>query len=493
MPSDKSFRLPQLSVFRNWTSLIGLVIVIGSLFAFLLLLALDVLSPSANPYLGILAYLVVPFFLLGGLFLIAVGLWIERRRLVRSADGQPPPVLLLDFARPHARRTLIVFIGCTVAFLLFASVATYRSYHFSESSMFCGRACHAVMKPEYTTYLHSPHARISCSECHIGPGAAWYVKAKISGLYQVYATAFNKYERPIQTPVKNLRPAQETCEQCHWPQKFAGNLERTVSHFLSDRTNQPFTVRLLLKVGGGDPTHGPVGGIHWHMNVGNHVEYIAKDELRQQVSWVRVTDKQGVVTEYQTPGFKPNPGKDIVHTMDCMDCHNRPSHIFQSPNDAVDLALSLGLLDPAMPGIKKTAVDLLIRPYATEKEAMQSIATGLHSAYSGDNRYRNAIDVVQSIYRENFFPEMKTNWKTHPNNLGHKDWPGCFRCHDGEHKTPDGKKTIKANDCNACHIILAQGAGSQLENLNPQGQSFAHPGGDIGDMKCGECHSGGAF
>ena len=491
MSPKTAFHFPRFSVFRNWTSLAGLVIAIGSFFAFLLLLFLDLLAPSANPYLGILAYLVVPFFLLGGLLLMAIGLFLERRRVIRSADGQPPPLLLVDFSQPHARRNLVLFIAASVAFLLFAAVATYRSYHFSESAQFCGQTCHEVMKPEYTTYLHSPHARISCAECHIGPGAEWYVKAKISGLYQVYATTFNKYSRPIHTPVKNLRPAQETCEQCHWPQKFAGNLEQTKAHFLADKTNTPFTVRLLLKVGGGDPTHGPVGGIHWHMNVGNHIEYVAKDDLQQVISWVRVTDKQGVVTEYQTPGYKPDKTKDVKHTMDCMDCHNRPSHIFQTPNDAVDLSMSLGFIDPGLPGVKKTAVQLLTQTYASDKDALQTIATRLHDAYPDDPRYRAAIDAVQSIYRENFFPAMKTNWKTHPNNLGHKDWPGCFRCHDGEHTTADGKKKIKANDCNACHVILAQGAGAQLLMLNPQGQAFDHPGGEIGDTKCSECHTGG--
>ncbi|MCX6998327.1 MAG: NapC/NirT family cytochrome c [Kiritimatiellaeota bacterium] len=303
MTPDRNTPRPRLSIFRNWTSLMGLVVLSGSIFAFLLLLMLDVLSPNANPYMGILAYLVAPFFTVMGLALIALGLVVERRRVVRSADGQPPPLLLVDFSQPHTRRNLVVFVGAGITFLLLSAVGTYRSYHFSESSTFCGQACHTVMNPEYTTYLHSPHARISCSECHIGPGAAWYVKAKISGLYQVYAVAFSKYKRPIATPVHNLRPAQETCEQCHWPEKFSGNLDRVYAHFLSDETNTPYTVRLSLKVGGSDPTHGPVGGIHWHMNVANRVEYIASDERRQVIPWVRVTDRQGVVTEYQgSPG-----------------------------------------------------------------------------------------------------------------------------------------------------------------------------------------------
>jgi hypothetical protein len=174
-----------------------------------------------------------------------------------------------------------------------------------------------------------------------------------------------------------------------------------------------------------------------------------------------------------------------------MDCHNRPTHIYQSPNSAVDLALGMGRLDPTMPDLKSEAVKALLLPAATEEEGLQKVATSLHARYENDPRLRNAIEEVQRIYKDNFFPEMKANWKIYPNNIGHKEWPGCFRCHDGEHVPADGKRNIKANDCNACHVILAQGSGKQLENLNAKGQPFAHPGGDFGEMKCNECHTGG--
>lgn len=485
--SEKRF-LPELAIFRNWFSLCGFVIVMASLFAFLLLLVFDTLLKMSNPYLGIFAYLVMPMFLMAGVAMILGGLLMERVRIKKGGDGATPPVLTVDFTQPKVRRNLLVITFFGMVFLMFASVAGYRGYHFTESVEFCGKVCHTVMKPEYESYLHSPHARIPCAECHIGPGAEWYVKAKISGLYQVYATIFNKFQCPIKTPISNLRPAQETCEQCHWPKKFVGNLDRVYNHFLSDKSNTPYSVRLLLKVGGGDSSHGPVGGIHWHMNVGKKVEYIAKDEQRQEISWVRITDEQHVVTEYQVPGFKPDPEKDIIRRMDCVDCHNRPSHIFQNPSDSLDLAMALGKIDPTMPGIKQFALQVLSTNYTTQAEAMQKIATAIYEKYPADPRYKTAIEVVQNIYRENIFPEMKTNWKIHPNNLGHKDWPGCFRCHDGQHKTADGKQTIKANDCNACHVILAQGAGEQLQNLHAKGVKFDHPGGDFGDSKCNECH-----
>lgn len=478
---------PAFSLFRNWLSLIGLTTFIGSIFTFVLLLALDVLAPHGNPYVGILAYLVVPAFSVVGIGLMVFGLIIARIR-ARRRLGAPPP-LVLDLTLPHARRNITIFVAASVLFFLFAAVASYRSYHFSESAHFCGESCHVPMKPEFVTYQRSPHANIACAECHIGPGAAWFVKAKISGLHQVYAVMRNNFERPIKTPIANLRPAQDTCEHCHWPQKFSGNLDRVYSHYLMDETNTPYSVRLSLKVGGSDPRTGPVGGIHWHMNVANKIEYIATDDQRQKIPWVRMTDRQGVVMEYATSTFKPNTTNQVIRTMDCMDCHNRPSHIFQTPGEAVDQALYIGDLDASIPHVKKTAVEVLTRDYASEDEALQKIATALHSEYENDPRCSKLIDVVQEIYQVNFFPEMKTNWKTHPDNLGHKTWPGCFRCHDGEHKTADGKRNIKANDCNACHVILAQGRDEQLLKLNPKGYTFEHPGGDTGDLTCNECHS----
>jgi nitrate/TMAO reductase-like tetraheme cytochrome c subunit len=348
------------------------------------------------------------------------------------------------------------------------------------------------MRPELVTYEHGPHARVPCSECHIGPGATWFVRSKLSGTYQVYATLFDKFPRPILTPITNLRPAQETCNQCHWPRKFVGDLDRTYNHFLSDQTNPPFSVRLLLKVGGGDPTHGPVGGIHWHMSITNRVEYVATDTNRQEIPWVRLTDPLGVVTVFRAPGFTNDLSRYTIRTMDCMDCHNRPAHRFVPPDAAVELALALRTLDPGLPYIKTNALFALTRPYKTGLEARDAIATFLAGRYPQGPSLRQAIPTVQQIYADNFFPAMKANWSVYPDNIGHKNWRGCFRCHDGRHKTEDGNRTIKADDCNACHIILAQGSGAELLKLSAAGQQFKHPGGELapGDQ-CADCHNGG--
>jgi nitrate/TMAO reductase-like tetraheme cytochrome c subunit len=476
------------SVFRNWLSLSGLVIITGSVFSFTLLFLLDAFAHYANPYVGILTYLVAPGFFVIGLVFVGFGAFLRHRQIVKYAGPFPP--IRIDLSRARDRRFFGFFLLGAVVFLLVSAIGSYQSYHYTESVQFCGQACHGVMKPEFVTYSHSPHARVPCAECHIGKGATWYVRSKLSGSYQVYAVAANKYPRPIPTPVKNLRPAQETCEECHWPKKFVGNVEHTYNYFLGDETNTPFTVRLLMKVGGADSSHGPEGGIHWHMNVANKIEYIASDETRQKIPWVRMTDPQGVITEFRMPRFTNSVNEASIRRMDCMDCHNRPAHRYETPNSAINLAMALGNIDRSLPYVKTNALFALTRSYSNETSALEGIATILANRYADDPRVRPTIKAVQQIYKDNFFPEMKASWKAYPDNIGHKDWPGCFRCHDGMHKTADGRRSINASDCNTCHTILSQGSGKELELLTPNGQKFKHPGDEV-DGACNDCHTGG--
>jgi nitrate/TMAO reductase-like tetraheme cytochrome c subunit len=476
---------PQL--LRNWLSLSGAVIVIGSMFSFVLLFLLDTMAHASNPYLGLLTYVVAPGFFFLGAFLVVVGVWRRRRKLNR--DATLFPTVQIDLSRPRDRRILGWFAFATVSFLLLSAMGSYQTYNYTESVQFCGQACHTVMKPELVTYQHGPHARVACAECHIGKGATWFVRSKLSGTYQLYATAFDKYPPPVRPPNKNLRPAQETCEECHWPKNFVGDRARTYNYHLSDSNNSPYAISLLIKVGGGDPTHGKVGGIHWHMNVDNKVEYIAADPSRQKIPWVRITDSHGVATVYKTKGFTNEVNPDAIRRMDCMDCHNRPAHKYQNPDDAVALAMDLNHMDATLPWLKTNAVYALTRSYANEAEAFKGIAALLTDRYPNEPRATAAIKSLQEIYQDNFFPEMKASWKQYPDNLGHKNWPGCFRCHDGKHVAEDGQRTITSSDCNACHTILAQGVGADLQKLTPGGQNFKHPGGDF-DNGCADCHSG---
>ncbi|MEI7731094.1 MAG: NapC/NirT family cytochrome c [Verrucomicrobiota bacterium] len=477
------------SYFRNWISFAGLALAGASLFSFLLLFVLDSVRHGQSPYMGILTYLVVPAFLIAGLALTGVGWWLRRRQVRRDGTLAGAKDLTIDLAHPRDRKILVGFSIGVLCFLLLSAVGSYQTYHFTESVQFCGQLCHTVMEPEFVTYQHGSHARVTCTECHIGSGATWFVRSKLAGSYQVYATMAKKYPTPIPTPVHNLRPAQDTCERCHWPKKFVGNLDRTYNYFLGEETNTFFSMRMVMRVGGADPSHGPVGGIHWHMNVGNKVEYIATDPARQKIPWVRTINAQGVVTEYRAKGFTNDISQYTLRSMDCVDCHNRPAHVYKSPNDAVNLAMSLGKIDARLPWVKTNAVFILTQPYATKEAAAQKIASFLGAKYPGPSG-QAAIDVVQQIYQENFFPLMKASWKNYPNNIGHKDWPGCFRCHDDKHLAKDGKQSIKGNECNTCHVILAQGSGKELEQLEAKGQKFKHPGGDY-DGLCNDCHTGG--
>jgi nitrate/TMAO reductase-like tetraheme cytochrome c subunit len=475
------------SVFQNWISLMGVVLAACAFFAVLFLIAMDLLRSAAtkNPYMGILTYIVAPAFLSLGLILVFGGALWERRRRHHLAPGEVPKYLRIDFNIPHHRNMFLTVSIVTAIFLLMTAFGSYQTYHFTESVQFCGLTCHSVMEPEFTAYQSSPHARVACAQCHIGEGADWFVKSKLSGSYQVYATLANKYPRPIPTPISNLRPSRETCEQCHWPQKFFGNVERVNQHFLADEQNSPWTIRLLMKVGGGDPEHGPVGGIHWHMNIANTVEYIASDTARQVIPWVRLTDATGKTTVFQSED-KPLTEEQITaatpRRMDCIDCHNRPSHNYQAPARAVNVAMATGRISPKIPNIKKLAVEALTAEYATTGEAMQKIAEKVPA---------EAVAEVQKIYRQNFFPSMKVNWRVYPNNIGHTIFPGCYRCHDGKHKSADGR--VISHDCNACHTILAQGRGEQLQQISAAGFEFQHPT-DIADMwkeiNCAECHTG---
>lgn len=491
MPDDmpKFPETPQDSYFRNWVSLAGAILATGSLFAFFFLVAIDAVSRDGNPYLGILTYLVAPGFLIFGLVLVLVGWWWQRKQ-VRGGRGQGLS-LSIDLSRQRDRRLILGFGTGGILFLLLTSFGSYQTYHFTESVEFCGETCHKVMEPEFTTYHRSAHARVSCAECHIGAGASWYVKSKVSGAYQVYSTIFKKYSTPIPTPVANLRPAQDTCERCHWPEKFTGNLDRSYEHFLSDKANTPYTVRLLLRVGGGHSGSGPFGGIHWHMSVANKVEYYATDAQRQTIPWVRVTSQNGEVTVYKTAEFEGEPPAEKIRRMDCIDCHNRPAHVAQTANQAVEDAMALGRISTSLPAVKRVAVLALTGNYKTVDEATQGIAKTLSAQYGTAPEVGKSIEEVVKIYKGNFFPEMKSDWRSYPNNLGHKDWPGCFRCHDENHVAVDGRKKIRGSDCNACHVMLAQGSGEELLKLAPRGLEFKHPGGDLmPDVLCSDCHNG---
>ncbi|HEX7862762.1 MAG TPA: NapC/NirT family cytochrome c [Verrucomicrobiae bacterium] len=473
--------------FRNWLTLAGTIIAAGGLLAFLLLFAIDITAHGGNPYMGLLAYVVAPGFMLLGIAIAFLGVWLHRRQLRKAGESKASRITI-DLTRSRDRKILAGAAFGAAMFAMMTAVGSYETYRYTESNQFCGQACHTPMKPEYTAYQKSPHARVDCVECHVGHGAGAYVKAKLNGVHQLVGVITGDYHRPIKTPIPNMRLAQETCEQCHWPNKNSGQLDKTYHHFLADETNTAFAVRLSLNVGGGSPNP---GGIHWHMNQANKVEYIAADEQRQTIPWVRVTDASGRKTEYRVPDFTDAPEKHEVRTMDCMDCHNRPAHQFSAPNDSVDNAILAGQIDRTVPWIKSNVVAVLTAEYKTENEGLQGIASRLKELYPGEARVEPAIATAQAIFKQNFFPEMKADWRAYPDNIGHKEWPGCFRCHDGQHKSTDGRM-IAASNCNSCHTILAQGSTeADMQKLEAKGHAFFHIDAVNEDFSCNNCHTGG--
>jgi hypothetical protein len=504
MTGSKPAERLEKSLFANKISIAGIFLAVSTLFLIFVFIGIDFLEADSNPYTGIITYMALPVFLIFGLILMAVGVMVERRRRRLRSPETIPRFPTIDLNSPKTRRNVIWGAILSIIFLLLSGVGSYRAYHLTDSVGFCGLTCHQVLKPEFTAYTNSPHARVKCVHCHIGPGAGWFVRSKLSGMYEVYATLANTYPRPIPTPIKNLRPAQETCEQCHWPKVFFGAVQKENHHFLSDEENSPWTINLLLKVGGGDPTFSPVGGIHWHMSIDNKIEYIATDKQRQNIAWVRKTDKRGAVTIYESEDepLENEPENYEIRTMDCIDCHDRPTHIFWSPAEAVNLSLQTGRLDRSLPYIKAKSVELLSEEYESTEAALERIPQQLKAYYEADfpdvygaklNIIEEAADELKNIYRNNFFPEMKVRWDVYPDNIGHLMWKGCFRCHDGKHTTETGQSIGK--DCNACHIIISQEDGEQVA-VSLEGLEFEHPvdiDGAWEEMNCNECHTGGAM
>jgi NapC/NirT cytochrome c family, N-terminal region len=485
------------SLFRNYISFVGAAIIVASLVSVSLLFLIEVSSSVENPYLGILTYIILPSVLVFGLVVAMVGRMIERRRRHRASPGDIAAYPKLDLNDPHSRRAFFTFLLVTFLFVSASAFGSYRGYEYTESVNFCGQTCHTVMKPEFTAYQAGAHARVGCVGCHVGPGASWYVRSKLSGAYQLYSVTFNKYSRPITTPVHNLRPAQETCEQCHWPEKFFGAQLKVFTHYNYDEQNTMRQRRMLINVGGGQSND---RGIHWHMNIANEITYISTDEHRQVIPWVSIKNQKGEVTEFYDRNRPLTPEQIASGTkrrMDCVDCHNRPAHVYLPPDLAVDQSLVAGKLDPSLPFLKKQAVEVLSKQYSTSDEALITIEKDLNEFYRTNYKdvygqkqdsIKTAIAEIQRIFRTYFFPEMKTDWQTHPNNIGHLYFSGCFRCHDGEHVSNTGK--IITNDCTTCHTVIYDSARPPEQNVKTG--PFVHPVdlGALAEHKCEFCHKG---
>ncbi len=377
------------SLWHNYISFAGIAVAAASLISIVLLFLLELTSSSDQPYLGILIYILLPAVMIFGLFIVAVGMLFERRRRRKLTPEQIAAYPILDLNGPRRRRAFFAFIICSFIFLFASAFGSYRAFEFSESVTFCGEVCHSVMKPEFVAYNASSHARVRCVECHVGGGAEWYLRAKFNGVRQLWGVITDDYNKPIQTPVHNMRNANETCAKCHWSEKFYGDQLRVFNHFGFDEKSSLNQTRMLIKVGGGNPATGEATGIHWHMNLGNEITYISDEDKRQNIPWVRMKDATGNVVEYATKEFSMSAQQieeASKRKMDCIDCHNRPTHVYLSPNRSVDDSLTAQKLDISLPFIKMKAVEVLSKPYATNEEAMNTIAAEVDSYYKTDLR-----------------------------------------------------------------------------------------------------------
>ena len=455
---------PAFYLGHNPITLLGAVLTTSSALTLLAFWVFEVVKGGPiHPYAGIVFFLILPGVFVTGLILMPIGTFWRRRKLY--ARGELPTVYpQIDFRKPLLRRAFSWVVALTFLNAAILGTASYRGVEHMDSVQFCGQTCHTVMQPEYTAYQNSPHGRVACVGCHIGPGAGWFVRSKLSGARQVFAVTFKTYSRPIPSPVRELRPARETCEQCHWPQKFTGDKFLVRTKYSDDEKNTPLTTVLVLKIGGHSGQGGV--GIHGrHLDTTERIRYISADGRRQVIPWVSYLDDSGKTVEYVTGDAKPSReelDRGEHRVMDCMDCHNRPTHAFQLPERAVDRALNEGRISPQLPFIKKKAVELLRVDYPDRDTAQQRIAAGLTDFYRTNypqvfSQHRAVVETaagqVAAIYLRNIFPEMKVTWGTYPNNIGHEDFLGCFRCHDGNHTSADGR--VITQDCSACHTLLA--------------------------------------
>ena len=492
-------------LYRNAVSFFGVYVAIISIFLILFTLLLMFSFKSPSPYIGIFAYMVFPAFFTLGVFIFLYGMRRESLRRRKLGVDEALPYPRLDLNDPKTRKTFsYAIIGGSFLAILLAFIS-YHAFLYTETVSFCGQLCHTVMQPEYVSYEASPHARVPCVDCHVGAGASWYVKSKISGARQVLAVMLNTYPRPIPTPIENLRPARETCEECHWPAKFFGTQLMQIPHFRYDEQNTPEQISLGIKTGGGSGQLGENAGIHWHMITENKVHFIATDRKEQEIPWIRSSRQDGTEDVYITTDYKGDPeelASREKREMDCMDCHNRPTHIYEPPDAAVDKAMASYFISRTLPWVKKVVVDALVVDYPSREKAIEGLRTDIATFYRDKypHVYKSrkadvdkAIDTAINIYDQSVFPDMKVNWKTYATNIGHRNWPGCFRCHDGKHVTKNGK--VLTTECTTCHTMPERGPLSPLGAMMPGPSKMKwHPmdlEGKHGRILCNKCHEAG--
>ncbi len=436
----------------HWITMLGVALATLAGFTWVFALPANIRGHVENPYIGLLIFIAIPIVFFLGLALIPLGIALSKRRELAGLSTVPD-------RQAAWRKAGIFFAVMTFANLIIGSQVSYRAVEHMETVQFCGQSCH-VMKPEFTAHQQAPHLQVGCASCHIGSGATGWLKAKLSGTRQLMAVVFNSFPRPIESAMESNRlvSSKETCEQCHAREKLIGSRLRTITKYKDDEGNTRTDTVLMMLIGGGSQ-----GGIHGaHLGPGIHIRYAAQDKKRQTIPWVEYANGN-TSRSYLSAGVKSDAVRTLpVFEMQCVDCHNRAAHQFEDPDQAVDQSIDSGLIAISLPFVKKTGVDLIKTVYQSDDEATRAIPAGLMSFYQQKYPALSAkrSDDIQSagrallaIYQRNVFPDLKITWGTYPNNLGHVNAPGCFRCHDGSHTT-SASKTIP-QDCDTCHKALA--------------------------------------
>lgn len=460
------------SVSRNNFGKTGVVLVTSSFIMFFVMELAWFLGLVDNAYVGLISYMALPALFLIGLILVPIG-W-QRQKSITGQSGLE--LLESEFGKDgikaaitgsHIFKTVGLLSLLNVLFLILASTQTLQ---FMDEPKFCGTACHEVMNPEWQTYQVSAHASVNCVSCHVGEGTEALVESKLNGLWQMVSMTFDLYERPIPVPVHQLRPATETCENCHWPSKQFGDELIKKVNYTNEEFTQPLYTTLSMKID--SKNNKKESGVHWHIEDGVNVNYTTLSSSREQIKTVVAEYPDGSIREFENTNVTLDDDLMETRTMDCVDCHNRAAHIYRSPESIVDQLLMSGDLPSQLPFIKREALNAL-RTHARNKETgREQVVRYLSSYYrikypdfyyENSNQLSKAGELLAIEYDRYIHPNMNIEWDTYPSHLGHDGDSGCFRCHNQNMVDKSGEAI--SSDCTLCHDILAYDSQSPFEFL----------------------------
>lgn len=427
--------------------------------------------------------------------------------------------------RTRRGRLLAVFL--VAGFGSAITVGGVLAVQWTETADFCGR-CH-TMDPELKAHAMSPHRELACAECHVEPGVEGWVKAKLNGTRQLVQLITGTFPTPIPPPGHgDLPPTSATCRRCHDAKALVANggpIQLVLkTRYDADASNSKSTVAMVLRPAGftEDST---TRGVHWHIDL--DVEYSSTDRRSQKIEVVTVTDKAGKTTQYVANREVTNAAKvqkDIdalvkenpLQRMDCIDCHNRIGHRVPSLSEAIDSSIESGVVSQSLPYIKQQATTVLGGDYtntAAAEAAIDRIRDFYVAKYPLVVSQRgvvldDAITELKAIYNLVATPEMRVSASTYPDNKGHKNYPGCFRCHDGSHfKVVNGQLTKEAipSQCSTCHtfpqvgssgtatsFLIGERPKSHTDRLwlfNHKTVATAGGGTDGSGSQCAACHT----